>query len=94
MKDYATETDIITTADPLFYPGDKVYWSAGHRDHTVLPLVVESFSWNVLAKSWIYTLVYFLEKTGVSLDMRWNGSLAVEDAFEKDLKLKSRQRKI
>jgi hypothetical protein len=91
MKNYATETDIITIADPLFYPGDKVFWGAGHRDHMVLPLLVESFSWNTLEKSWTYTLVYFLEKTGISLDMRWNGSLAVEEAFEEDLKLMSRR---
>lgn len=93
MKDYATETDIITIPDPVFYPGDLVYWKQAHRDYAVLPFSIESFSWNTLANSWTYTLVYWLEKTGVSLDMRWNGAFAADDVLEKDLKLKSRQRK-
>lgn len=85
MKDYATETDIIETADPVFYPGDRVEF----RQHKGYTLTVESFSWESLKKSWTYTLVYFLTE-GDGSDRRWNGSLAVEEAFEKDLKLVSR----
>lgn len=89
MKDYATETDIITTPDPLFYPGDKVLWAAAHRDHAEMPLIVESCSWNMLERSWTYILVYFLTEN-THLDIRWDGSLAAEEAFEKQLKLVSR----
>jgi hypothetical protein len=92
MKDYATETDIIQTADPLFFPGDQVelnHWTRAKE--TGYKLFVENFSWNFLAKSWTYTLVYFLTE-GKGYDMRWNGSLAEPEAFEKELKLVSRKK--
>lgn len=88
MKDYAIETDVIDTADPLFYPGDRVEWKCGGP--VKYGLTVESFSWNALKKSWTYTLVYFLTE-GDGYDNRWNGSLAVDEAFEDDLKLVSRR---
>jgi hypothetical protein len=92
-KDYATESDIIETADPLFHLGDKVKQKQWTRAaESGFSLFVESFSWNTLRKSWTYTLVYFL--TGDKGDTRWNGSLGVEEAFEKDLKLISRVHKI
>lgn len=87
MKDYATETDIIKTPDPVFFPGDRVEWGK-HRNNNY-HLLVESFSWNSIENSWTYTLVYFLTE-GDGSDVRWNGSLALEEAFEKDLKLISR----
>lgn len=87
MKDYATESDIITTADPLFYPGDRVEQS----DHKGYTLTVEGASWNSLKNSWTYVLLYFL--SGKNQDIRWDGSLAVEEAFEKDVKLVLRSRK-
>jgi len=89
MKNYATETDIITTPDPVFYPGDLVEYSENDTPYNV---TVESHSWNDRKKSWTYTLVYFLTE-GDGSDRRWNGSLAYDEAFEKDLKLVSRQRK-
>lgn len=92
MKDYATETDIIETADPLFYPGDQVELVAySIREATGYKLFVESFAWNTLVRSWTYTLVYFLTE-GNGYDMRWNGSLATPEAFEKELKLVSRKK--
>lgn len=89
MKNHASESTIIVTPDPLFYWGDKVAlkYNVGMR-----PLTVESFSWHTLRNSWTYTLVYFLTVNEM-YDIRWNGSLAVEEAFEKDLKLVSRQPK-
>jgi hypothetical protein len=89
MKDYNTETDIITIPDPLFYPGDKVDWSFWEGGDDI-KFIVESFSWNTLAKSWTYTLVYFLSG---NYDLKWNGSLAAEEVLEKEVKLVSRQRK-
>lgn len=80
MKDYATETDIITTPDPLFYPGDKVEWGRNHW-------FVESVSWYSLETSWAYTLVNFLTDTQVSCPC-WSED--AEDVLEKDLKLVSR----
>jgi hypothetical protein len=91
-KDYATETDVIETADPLFYPGDKVELKRWTRaQETGYNLFVESFAWNTLAKSWTYTLVFFLT-AGDGYDKRWNGSLAEPEAFEKELKLVSRKK--
>lgn len=89
MKDYATETDIITTSDPLFYPGDVVRMERHNAD--VYPMRVESFAWNTLKHSWTYTLLYDL--TGMeSVDLAWNGALAESEAFEKELKLVSRKK--
>lgn len=88
MKNYATETDIIEIADPLFYPGDRVEWKCGGP--ATNGLTVESFSWNALKKSWTYTLLYFLTDCD-GYDNRRNGSLAIEEAFEDGLKLVFRQ---
>lgn len=87
MKDYATETDIIETADPLFGPGDEVEHSAHQGGYT---LMVDSFAWHPLKKSWTYVLLYY--RHGNQL-LRWDGSLAEEEAFEKDVKRVLRSRK-
>ena len=89
MKNYATETDIIETADPLFYPGDQVELKRWTQK-TGYKLFVESFAWNALVRSWTYTLVFFLT-AGNGYDMRWNGSLAEPEALDKELKLVSRK---
>ena len=69
MKDYATETDIITTADPLFYPGDVVVFS----EHQGYKLTVHSVAWDILQNSWTYLLLYFTVKAGASPDLRAYG---------------------
>jgi len=83
MKNYATESDIIETADPLFYPGDKVQ----ARTHDTICTYVRDFAWDTLNKTWTYCVVYF-QMPGH--DPKWTGSVANEAVPEKDLKLISR----
>ncbi len=51
MKNYATETDIITTPDALYAPGAKVLYQ--DRVYTV-----RDFMWNTLQKTWTYCLTH------------------------------------
>jgi hypothetical protein len=85
-KDYATETDIIETADPLFFPGDMV-----KARTQFLRTYIRDFSWDSLNKTWTYCLVHF---TQPGYDPKWSGSIADDSVPEKDLKLISRVHKI
>jgi hypothetical protein len=88
MKNYATETDIITNPDPLYYRGDRVKWVRNER-LSELGLFVESVCWNALQNSWEYTLAFFLTEDD-GFHKRWNGAWAGE-ALEKQLKLVTRR---
>ena len=87
MKNYATETDIIETADPLFFPGDVV---KSPYPYGLMSLHVRDFAWDAFHKTWTYCLVRFSWEGGDSGTV-WVGSIAYGSVPEKDLKLISRQ---
>jgi hypothetical protein len=89
MKDYATETDLIETPDPVFHIGDKVTWKlSAHNDFT---LYVSSVAWDSIEQAWSYELWYFIDERPNFDDRCNNAAFAVPDAFEKDLTLVSRK---
>lgn len=89
MKDYATETDVFTTPDPLFYRGDTVAWGEWQRESSDgLALHVDTVAWNAWENSWAYTLLWSI--SGDQYDERWANSFVTDNALEKDLKLVSR----
>lgn len=87
MKNHATETDIITIPDPIFFIGDIVDWSEWTRGSELgYQQFVESVCWSEKDHSWAYTLVYFHGTPG-NLD---DGRHMTAYALEKDLVLLKR----
>jgi len=78
MKNYATETDIIKIADPLFFPGDMVRT----KTRPFLRTYVRDCAWDDLSKTWTYCLAGSAQTS----------SIDDENAPEKDLVLISRPR--
>ena len=83
MKDYATESDIIETADPLFYPGETVKIADSYYSHGLSSLQVRDCAWDALYKTWTYCLVRVSEGGDIPTAVEFlYGSVP-----EKDLKL-------
>lgn len=77
-KDYATETDLIEIADPLYAPGQEVRWTNPYfKGAKELTYTVAHFQWDSLKQSWTYCL----ERESFDEMM-----VATEDAPEADLK--------
>jgi hypothetical protein len=51
MKNYATQTDIITTPDAIYAPGGLVKYQGELY-------IAESFSWDDWNKTWTYCLLH------------------------------------
>ena len=75
MKNYATQTDIITTPDAIYAPGGLVKYQG--KLYTA-----ESFSWDALKGTWTYCLLY-PNRTGYC--SKWDWTLAFEAVPESEL---------
>ena len=55
MKNYATQSDIITTPDAIYAPGGLVKYQGELY-------IVESFSWDALKGIWTYCLLHSISE--------------------------------